>query len=167
MHLQALAALAASVTVALAADAATSISGVPSPERVGFQHLRAADLKADLYFLASDALQGRMSLRPGDEAATQWVAAEFAKAGLEPAAGNSSYLQAVPLIEYRGDRDASFVALKRGDKITSWHAPDVLGGFQDQLRINPPLGVCGYRGPPPGVPVYDIHASGLSGLNVA
>src|SRR5258708_36462899 len=124
MHLQALAALAASVTVALAADAATSISGVPSPERVGFQHLRAADLKADLYFLASDALQGRMSLQPGDDAATQWVAAEFAKAGLDPAAGNSSYLQAVALIENRGGRAPNCVALERGAKITSWERPE-------------------------------------------
>src|SRR5258708_39932507 len=148
MHLQALAALAASVTVALAADAAPAMVNIPSIERPGFQHLRAADLKADLYFLASDALQGRMSLQPGDEAATQWVAAEFAKAGLEPAAGNSSYLQAVPLIEYRGDRDASFVALKRGAKITSWHAPDVIGGFFYDPYINPPLVVARF-GPHP------------------
>src|SRR5258708_1906963 len=122
-------ALASSMTVSFGAQAAPAMVNVPSIERPGFQHLRAADLKADLYFLASDALQGRMSLQPGDDAATQWVAAEFAKAALDPAAGNSSYLQAVPLIEYRGDRDASFVALKRGDKITSWHAPDVIGGF--------------------------------------
>src|SRR4029077_10602588 len=105
----------------------------------GFQHLRAIDLKADLYFLASDGLQGRMSLQPGDDAATQWVAAEFAKAGLQPAAGKSSYLQAVPLIEYRTDREASFLKLKRGDKVTQWRAPDVLGGFHDDLEITAPL----------------------------
>src|SRR5258708_3947172 len=167
MHLQALAACAASVTVALAADAATSISGVPSPERVGFQHLRAADLKADLYFLASDALQGRMSLQPGDEAATQWVAAEFAKAGLEPAAGNSSYLQGVPLIEYRGDRDASFVALKRGDKITSWHAPDVIGGFHDDLEITAPLVFAGYGITAPGMHYDDYRGLDVRGKIVA
>ena len=167
MHLQALAALAASVTVALAADAATSISGVPSPERVGFQHLRAADLKADLYFLASDALQGRMSLQPGDEAATQWVAAEFAKAGLGPAAGNSSYLQAVPLIEYRGDRDASFVALKRGEKITQWHAPDVIGGFHDDLEITAPLVFAGYGITAPGMQYDDYRGIDVQGKIVA
>jgi hypothetical protein len=118
MNLKALTALASSMTVSLAAHSAPAMANVPSIERPGFQHLRAADLKADLFFLASDALQGRMSLQPGDEAATQWVAAEFAKAGLEPAAGGSSYLQAVPLIEFRGDRDASFVRLKRGEKTT-------------------------------------------------
>src|SRR5579864_760649 len=111
-------------TIALPANGAPAAGKVPSIERTGFQHLRSVDLKADLYFLASDALQGRMSLQPGDEAATQWVVAEFSKAGLEPAAGHSSFLQAVPLIEYRGDRDASFIALKRGDKTTQWHAPE-------------------------------------------
>src|SRR5579864_6819075 len=109
MNLKAITLLATSMTVSLAAHPAPTAAQVPSIERAGFQHLRAADLKADLYFLASDALQGRMSLQPGDEAATQWVVAEFSKAGLEPAAGHSSFLQAVPLIEYRGDRDASFI----------------------------------------------------------
>jgi len=99
MNLKTLTAFALLMTVSLAAHTAPATVGVPSIERPGFEHLRAADLKADLYFLASDAMQGRMSLQPGDEAATQWVAAEFAKAGLEPAARNSSYLQAVPLIE--------------------------------------------------------------------
>ena len=167
MHLPALAAFAASLTVVLVADAATSISGVPSPERAGFQHLRAADLKADLYFLASDALQGRMSLQPGDEAATQWVAAEFAKAGLEPAAGNSSYLQAVPLIEYRADRDASFVALKRGDKITQWRAPEVVGGFHDDLEITAPLMFAGYGITAPGLQYDDYRGIDVKGKIVA
>ena len=167
MHLPALAVFAASLTVVLVADAATSISGVPSPERAGFQHLRAADLKADLYFLASDALQGRMSLQPGDEAAAQWVAAEFAKAGLEPAAGHSSYLQAVPLIEYRGDRDASFVALKRGDKITQWHAPEVVGGFHDDLEITAPLVFAGYGITAPGLHYDDYRGIDVKGKFVA
>ena len=167
MHLPALAVFAASLTVVLVADAATSISGVPSPERAGFQYLRAADLKADLYFLASDALQGRMSLQPGDEAATQWVAAEFAKAGLEPAAGHSSYLQAVPLIEYRGDRDASFVALKRGDKITQWHAPEVVGGFRDDLEITAPLVFAGYGITAPGLHYDDYRGIDVKGKFVA
>jgi hypothetical protein len=167
MHLQALAALAASVTVALAAGAATSNSGVPAVERAGLQHLRAADLKADLYFLASDALQGRMSLQPGDEAATQWVAAEFAKAGLEPAAANSSYLQAVPLIEYRGDREASYLALKRGDKMIRWHAPEVIGGFHDDLEITAPLVFAGFGITAPGLQYDDYRGLDVQGKIVA
>lgn len=161
MNLKALTALASLSAIALATHAAPSTVIVPPTERTGFQHLRIADLKADLYFLASDALLGRLSLQPGDDAATQWVAAEFAKAGLEPAAGNSSYLQAVPLLEFRGDRDASFVRLKRAEKITQWHAPDVIGGFHDDLEITAPLVFVGY-----GITAPGLHYDDYSGIDV-
>jgi hypothetical protein len=161
MNLKALTALASSMTVSLAAHSGPATATVPSIERPGFQHLRAADLKADLYFLASDALQGRMSLQPGDEAATQWVAAEFAKAGLEPAAGGSSYLQAVPLIEFRSDRVASFLRLKRGEKTAQWHAPDVVGGFRDDLEISAPLVFAGY-----GISAPGLHYDDYLGIEV-
>jgi hypothetical protein len=151
-----LGALVSSIAVALAAQAASAISDVPTAERAGFQHLRAADLKADLYFLASSPLQGRLSLQPGDEAATQWVAAEFAKAGLAPAAGNS-YLQAVPLIEYRGDRETSFVKLQRADRVTQWHAPDLIGGFHDDLEITSSLIFAGYGITAPGLRYDDYR----------
>jgi hypothetical protein len=127
---------------------AIAAPGVPVSERPGFERLRLVDLKADLYFLSSDALQGRMSLQAGDEAATQWVAAEFAKAGLEPAtldaAGRASYLQTVPLIEFRGDAAASFVRLSRGGQTFTWHRPDMIGGFHDDVDITAPLVFAGY-----------------------
>jgi hypothetical protein len=165
MHPKALTALASSIAVCFAAHAAPV--DVPSIERPGFQQLRVKDLKADLYFLASDALQGRMSLQPGDEAATQWVAAEFAKAGLEPAAGGSSYMQAVPLIEFRSDREASFVRLKRADTTTQWHAPDVIGGFHDDLEITAPLVFAGYGITAPGMHYDDYLGIDVRGKIVA
>jgi hypothetical protein len=154
-------------SVSFAAHAAPATAKVPSIERAGFQYLRAAELKADLYFLASDGLQGRSSLQPGDDVAIQWVAAEFAKAGLEPAAGDSSYLQAVPLSEYRGDRDASFVSLKRGDKTTRWHAPDVVGGFRHDLEITAPLVFAGYGITAPGIHYDDYRGIDVRGKVVA
>src|SRR6266704_5482183 len=94
----------------------------------GFHSIREDILRADLTFLASDALQGRMSLQTGDEVAIQWIASEFAKAGLKPAA-NGSFLQPVELIEYRGDRTQSYVALKRGDSEKQWKFPEAFGGY--------------------------------------
>src|SRR5437773_7449477 len=63
--------------------------GVPASMATGFHTIREDTVHADLTFLASDALQGRMSLQTGDEAAIQWIASEFAKAGLQPAASGS------------------------------------------------------------------------------
>ena len=54
--------------------------------------LTANDLKADVSFLASDALQGRGTPSPGLEIASEYVAAQFRRAGLEPA-GDDGYFQ--------------------------------------------------------------------------
>src|SRR5712671_3509292 len=62
----------------------------------GYRSILASDLRADLTFLASEALEGRMSLQRGSEAAIQFIAAEFAKAGVKPAMMTSagpSYFQ--------------------------------------------------------------------------
>ncbi|HXP66322.1 MAG TPA: M20/M25/M40 family metallo-hydrolase [Steroidobacteraceae bacterium] len=155
MKLKPLSALASFLLVVLSAHAAGA--DIPAAERTGFQHLRAVDLKADLYFLASDPLQGRLSLQPGDDAATQWVAAEFAKSGLEPAVGRSSYLQAVPLVEYRGDRGASFLKLQRAAKAAEWRAPDLIGGFQDDIEVSSSLVFAGYGISAPGLRYDDYR----------
>src|ERR1044071_7159060 len=79
----------------------------------GFHAIREADLRADLTFLASDALEGRWSLRRGSEVAIQFIVAEFTKAGLSPLKGDS-FLQTVPLIEYRADSRESRITVERG-----------------------------------------------------
>ena len=63
-------------------------------------------LRADLEFLTSRALAGRVSLSPEAEIAARYIAADFARTGLRPPAGNS-YLQEFPLVAYRGDSASS------------------------------------------------------------
>ena len=46
--------------------------------------LTANDLKADVSFLASDALEGRGTPSRGLEIAAEYIAAQFRRAGLEP-----------------------------------------------------------------------------------
>jgi hypothetical protein len=94
----------------------------------GLDAIKAANLRADLTFLSSDALEGRMSLERGSEVALQWIAAEFAKAGLRPAAADS-YLQPVPLVEYKMDRDQTFLKLRAHGTEQTFHAPDATGNY--------------------------------------
>ena len=54
--------------------------------------LTANDLKADVSFLASDALQGRGTPSPGLDIAAEYIAAQFRRAGLDPA-GDDGYFQ--------------------------------------------------------------------------
>src|ERR1700733_9031407 len=98
----------------------------PNKSRIaeGFDSIQSVRLKADLTFLSSDALEGRRSLERGDEAAVQWIASEFAKAGLKPLVGDS-YLQPVPLIEYQVDRDQTSLTVHHGVNINTFRAPDV------------------------------------------
>ncbi len=60
-------------------------------ERIA-SHIRAEDLKADVAYLASDALQGRATPSPGLETAAEYIASQMRKAGLEPV-GDDNYFQ--------------------------------------------------------------------------
>jgi Zn-dependent M28 family amino/carboxypeptidase len=160
------------VLAASAAQAqAPKLAPIPAAQAPGYERIREADLRADLTFVASGALQGRMSLQPGDDASVEWIAAEFAKAGLQPAAtdakGQPSFLQPVPLIEYRGNAAANGLTLRIGTAEKtwaeqSWKAPDVIGGFRDDVDLTAPLVFAGFGVTAPGVG-YDDY----KGLDVA
>jgi len=116
-----------------------------APRRVadGYDSIQAARLKADLTFLSSDALEGRRSLERGSEVAIQWIASEFAKAGLKPASGDS-YLQPVPLIEYQADRAQTALVVQHGDKSETFHAPDATGNFPNEVTVAGPVVFAGF-----------------------
>src|ERR1700733_1469468 len=77
--------------VALVAAVASAQSGSTTLQLIT-NRLTANDLKADVSFLASDALQGRGTPSPGLEIAAEYIAAQFRRAGLEPA-GDDGYFQ--------------------------------------------------------------------------
>jgi hypothetical protein len=55
-------------------------------------------LKADLFFLASDDLQGRLTNTPGNRIAADWIAQRFDRMGLAPGGANGSYFQPYDLM---------------------------------------------------------------------
>src|SRR5664279_121279 len=63
----------------------------PTAQQIA-QSLTANDLKADVSFLASDALEGRGTPSRGLDIAAEYIAAQFRRAGLEPA-GDDGYFQ--------------------------------------------------------------------------
>jgi hypothetical protein len=131
----------------------------PARRAPGFATIRESVLRSDLTFLSSDALQGRMSLQPGDDVAIQWIAAEFAKAGLQPAV-DGSYLQPVDLIEYRGDRAQSFVALKRGGNEKQWKYPEVLGAYRSDIDVTADIVFAGY-----GITAPELNYDDYQGID--
>src|SRR5262245_2107641 len=111
---------------------------VPGRIQTGYDSIQANRLKADLTFLSSDALEGRLSLARGSEVAIEWIVSQFAAAGLKPAAGDS-YLQPVPLIEYTADRAATSLTIRLGDQVQTWHAPDATAAFPNEISISAPV----------------------------
>jgi hypothetical protein len=79
-----LASFAAACTLAAQAQA-------PLVQRIAAR-VRPNDLKADVSFLASDALEGRATPSRGLDLAAEYIAAQFRRAGLEPA-GDEGYFQ--------------------------------------------------------------------------
>ena len=60
---------------------------------MGSPAITAADLRRHVEILASPQLEGRMTGTMGEQKATQYVAEEFRRLGLQPAGENSTYFQ--------------------------------------------------------------------------
>ena len=66
--------------------------------------LSAPDLRTRLFALAHDSLMGRAPGDPGNYKATTYIAAEFARFGLEPAGDNGTWFQSLPFYRRTVDR---------------------------------------------------------------
>jgi Zn-dependent M28 family amino/carboxypeptidase len=77
------------------------------------ESIRRDELKADLYFLASDAMRGRLTGTAEYKLAAEWIASRYARLGLQPLALDGSYFHRFDLIQSRlaeGNR----LAISRG-----------------------------------------------------
>ena len=72
--------------------ACLTTTGAQAPE------ISALRIRAHVKFLSSDLLEGRGPGTRGDELATEYIATQFALAGLKPAGDHGTYFQQVPLI---------------------------------------------------------------------
>ncbi len=125
----------------------------------GLDSIKASTLRADLTFLSSDALEGRMSLQPGSEVAIQWIASEFAKAGLKPMVGDS-YLQPVPLIEYKPDREQTFLKIRVHGEEKILHAPDATGNYPNDGTYKGSVVFAGF-----GITAPELHYDDYAGID--
>src|ERR1041384_2798868 len=66
--------------------------------RALLDHVSADSLRGHLSFIASDALEGRYTPSRGLDIAAEYIAAQFRRAGLEPA-GDDGYFQTAEMLE--------------------------------------------------------------------
>lgn len=69
-------------------------------EKTAIQSISASSLRANLSFLASDALQGRYTPSPGLDVAAEFIASRFRECGLE-AGGDDGYFQTAKMVVRR------------------------------------------------------------------
>lgn len=141
---------------------AVSLVCAQPPARLapGYDSIQPAHLQADLTFLSSDALDGRLSLARGSEVAIQWIASEFAEAGLKPAAGDS-YLQPVPLIEYTPDRALTTLAIARdGGPAETFRAPDAFSSYAHEVSRSGEVVFAGY-----GITAPELNYDDYAGID--
>jgi hypothetical protein len=65
------------------------------------ERIREADIKADLFTLAGDAMRGREGGTLDEMAASVWLAERAREAGMQPAGENGTYFQFFPLERFR------------------------------------------------------------------
>jgi len=87
------------------------------------------DLQADLYYLASDELEGRGTGQPGGDKAAQFIAERFEASGLLPAAGEDGYFQ-----YFHGDTQ-NVIGYFEGNDPDLQDETIVIGGHYDHLGI--------------------------------
>ena len=92
----------------------------------------AANIKADMAFLASDKLKGREAGTPEYDMAAKYVADQMKQIGLAPMGAKGSYFQHVPLLAYR-TRDQGVLSLHE----RSGHATPLVFGTDYLVRGNP------------------------------
>src|SRR5580700_3227146 len=77
--------------------------------------ISAASLRGHLSFIASDLLQGRATPSPGLDLAAEYIAAQFRRAGLEPA-GDDGFFQTATLRVREPSWQGFHMALAAGNK---------------------------------------------------
>ena len=102
----------------LVAACSSGAPGSPSPTGTTSPDITPADLRARLTAYADDSMLGRRSGTLGGVKATDFLAAEARRIGLEPAGENGTYFQTVPIVERTLEPDASLTV--DGTTIAAW-----------------------------------------------
>ena len=147
------------LTAAVAAGCASS-----APREAGTPEVSRQRLQAHVRFLASDALEGRMTATAGYRVAAEYVASQFHAMGLEPA-GIDGYFQDVPYASALIDSKASVVRLHRAKKTRTleWKKDWIAGGdvMRGASSVRAPAVFVGY-----GIEAPELGHDDYAGLDV-
>ena len=126
--------------------------------------IQPADLKADIYFLASDEMAGRSLASPEDRIATDYIAAEFMRLGLKPMGKNGSYFQELQVLSGEPDRERLALSAKIGETEHSFTLDKDFRLTRQSLRSTKACGAVAFAGY--GIDAPEYGYDDLSGVDV-
>jgi Zn-dependent M28 family amino/carboxypeptidase len=124
--------LSLAVAVALVGCAASPEATTPTPPATSAGHafkpaIDGADFAEHTRTLASDEFEGRAPGSAGEEKTVEYLAAQFARMGLEPG-NNGSWFQTVPMVETTADPSTSLTLDVNGKPRTLAFGTDMVVG---------------------------------------
>jgi Zn-dependent M28 family amino/carboxypeptidase len=126
-----------------------AIAGLPPAARAAAASIDPEKIRAHVRFLSLDLLEGRGPGTRGDQLAAEYIATQFALAGLEPAGDNGTYFQRIPLYAVHTVEDKtkfSFVPAK-GDPVELAYTTEIVSKDQTGqpgAEIDAPIVFVGY-----------------------
>ncbi len=103
--------------------------------------ISAARIRADVKFLASDLMEGRGVGTRGGDLATEFIATQFAVAGLKPAGEKGTFFQEVPMVGVATDAGAQLSASAGGKTVQFKWAEEFVGAAEEQKPLSKFAGV--------------------------
>jgi hypothetical protein len=107
--------IAAAAVLVLTACLAAQEPAITPEQRAVLDHISADSLRGHLSFIASDGLEGRATPSRGLDLAAEYIAAQFRRAGLEPA-GDDGYFQTASIIAREPNREGFAMTVKAGGR---------------------------------------------------
>ena len=106
--------------------------------------IRPEVYRAHLTFLADDALEGRAPATRGGDLAAKYIAAQFARLGLEPAGDDGSYFHRIPIVTHTPQPELVVTAperreLRYRDDFVLWSMRD-----EPEVEVAAPAVFVGY-----------------------
>jgi Zn-dependent M28 family amino/carboxypeptidase len=115
---------------ALALNAKKPVSNdLPASVKTAMAAVSPDNIRAHVKFLSSDLLEGRGTGQRGGDVAGEYIATQFALAGLKPAGDNGTFMQRVPMVGVTTDPSSS-VTLLWNDK------PNLLRQSEDIVAMD-------------------------------
>jgi Zn-dependent M28 family amino/carboxypeptidase len=145
---------------------APQVPGVPAAAITAAEMIDPEKIRAHVKFLASDLLEGRGPGKRGGELAAEYIATQFALAGLKPAGDDGTFFQKVPLYAVHTDEAKttfSFVP-KSGEPVNLTYGSEVVAKDergQATADIDAPIVFVGY-----GIDAPEYKWNDYSGVDV-